>query len=77
EKEKLKFNARIPLTLKSEEQQKSTLGIAREQPVLLSPTPITTDTINMTNVSKPPSESDLIKPNQLSFTLAQTTKVVF
>ncbi|CAF1131963.1 unnamed protein product [Rotaria sordida] len=70
EKEKLKFNARISLALKSEEQQKSTLGIAREQPVLLSPTPITTDTINMTNVSKPPSEtkeiSDLLQqPNEL------------
>ncbi|CAF0850652.1 unnamed protein product [Rotaria sordida] len=70
EKEKLKFNARIPLALKSEEQQKSTLGIAHEQPVLLSPTPITTDTINMTNVSKPSSEtkeiSDLLQqPNEL------------
>ncbi|CAF3986630.1 unnamed protein product [Rotaria sordida] len=70
EKKKLKFNARIPLALKSEEQQKSTLGIAHEQPVLLSPTPMTTDTINMTNVSTPSSEtkeiSDLLQqPNEL------------
>ncbi|CAF2608538.1 unnamed protein product [Rotaria sp. Silwood2] len=56
EKEELKINSEIPLASKSEGQQQSTSDIPHDQPILL-PT-ITTDTINIVNISEPRTESE-------------------